>query len=78
MFVVGYVLLTNKRQDLYQLMFQQFLNVVNGVNGRELAPTLLISDFELAILQAMQTIFPDARIRGCLFHYGQVIPLITY
>lgn len=72
MFVVGYGLLTNKRQDLYQIMLEKFTEIVTDVNGQRPNPAIIISDYEMAIMQAMQTIFPDARIRGCMFHYGQV------
>ena len=62
----------NKRQDLYQIMLEKFIEIVTGVNGQLLNPVVIISGYEMAIMQAMQTVFPDARIRGCMFHYGQV------
>jgi len=34
--------------------------------------SLTISDYESAIQGSMKAAFPNARVRGCWFHYGQV------
>ena len=30
-------------------------------------------DFESAVIAAIEEAFPNARIRGCLFHFSQVM-----
>jgi transposase-like protein len=67
-----YALLTNKRQDLYLRVLRKFVTVARVINGQEPTPQLIISDFEMAIINAMEEVFPAARFQGCLFHYGQV------
>lgn len=37
------------------------------------SPIVIKSDFERASINAVSFIFPDARISGCLFHFGQNI-----
>lgn len=38
----------------------------------KLDPAIVISDFEKAERKALQTVFPNAKISGCFFHYSQV------
>ena len=40
----------------------------------ELVPTAVVSDFELAIMQAAKTVYPAVISKGCYFHLCQ--PLI--
>jgi hypothetical protein len=35
------------------------------------SPSLILTDFEKAAMNAVSTIFPDARLHGCRFHLGQ-------
>lgn len=49
------------------------MEAVRGIGDQEgLACERIISDYEEAILSALQTSFPAAHARGCWFHYGQV------
>lgn len=34
-------------------------------------PQIIIADFELAFLNAAKEMFPNARVKGCLFHFTQ-------
>jgi hypothetical protein len=36
-----------------------------------LNPTVLLCDFELAAINALEFHFPNATIKGCFFHFGQ-------
>ena len=36
-------------------------------------PTAIMSDFELALLQALELQFPNTRTLGCLFHFSQCL-----
>jgi hypothetical protein len=40
--------------------------------GKNIQPDVIMSDYELAILAAMASKFPTARVKGCWFHYCQV------
>lgn len=62
-----------KTRLLYDAVLHRIQQVYRQhVNGQEFAVYLMISDFEAAILGAMQSAFPNGRSRGCWFHYGQV------
>ena len=66
--------MTEKTLDLYNQVMRRISDVVNTeFPGEGFAVDILISDFEDAILLAMETAFPRARSRGCWFHYSQVI-----
>ncbi len=67
-----YCLLPNKRQETYQRVFQ-LLEKVRVNLQLDLLPSLLVSDFELAIMNAARSIFPSASIKGCYFHFCQAI-----
>jgi hypothetical protein len=41
-------------------------------------PELVVSDYELALLQAMSRAFPGARSRGCHYHSGVFLPIINW
>lgn len=34
-------------------------------------PRILVSDLELAVINAFERFYPNARISGCFFHLGQ-------
>ena len=40
--------------------------------GEGTAASLVISDYEEAIMNSFRTTFLGARVRGCWFHFGQV------
>ena len=65
-------LLTGKQQVQYQEIFnvlhQEMLRVTNGI------PALIqevVSDFELAVFNAVVASFPNAQVSGCYFHFTQ-------
>ncbi len=65
--------MTDKTQELYTLVLQRILEVMNEASpGEGTAAELVISDYEEAILSSFGIVFPGARVRGCWFHYGQV------
>ena len=52
---------------------EEIMEAVRELGDEEgLACERIISDYEEAILSALQTSFPAALARGCWFHYGQV------
>ncbi|KZS01973.1 Uncharacterized protein APZ42_001168 [Daphnia magna] len=71
-FPVVYVLMTTKRQALYQVVFDRLMKIIaEEVQGNGFLVESLISDFETAILNVMQASFPNSRMMGCWFHFGQ-------
>jgi MULE transposase domain len=64
--------MNNKTQKLYEDVFAAIKQVAASNQGKEPAPQLIISDFEIAIMGAAAIQFPSGRARGCWFHFSQV------
>jgi len=64
-----YILMTNKSQKMYR----NALEWVFKLSGRRINPKTVTCDFELALINAVQSIFPYTKINGCLFHWKQAI-----
>ena len=67
-----YCLLPNKRQETYERVFRIIQEKADQL-GLNLMPQTVLSDFELAIMQALRTIFPAAVVKGCYFHFCQAL-----
>lgn len=63
-----YVLLSNKRQQTYDELFKELLELETNIN-----PTDVTIDFEKAAINAIKDNFPLADIHGCHFHFSQNI-----
>jgi len=63
-----YALLQNKTQETYIRLFEKLTTL--NVN---LKPTSIMIDFELAVINSLERIFPDCEIKGCFFHLSQNI-----
>ena len=74
---VLYALMTTKKQGLYAKVIDVYITAVESATGQKPQPEHVMSDYELAILSAMAVAFPDAKIRGCWFHYAQVYVMGT-
>ena len=71
--------MSEKTLSLYNLVMEEIMEAVRGLGEEEgLACERIISDYEEAILSALQTSFPAAQARGCWFHYGQVCRLTNH
>ena len=64
-----YILMTNKSKKMYR----NALEWVFKLSQRRVNPKTITCDFELALINAIQGIFPYAKINGCLFHWKQAI-----
>ena len=64
-----YILMTNKSQKMYR----NALEWIFKLSGRRINPQTVTCDFELALINAIQGIFPFSKINGCLFHWKQAI-----
>ena len=64
--------MTARTQELYVQCLTRLNEICREQHGRIPAPTRLIADYELGLLQAMQSCFPTGRARGCWFHSATV------
>ena len=62
------VIAANKTQDTYMKLFEK-LTTLNG----NLKPATIMVDFELAVINSLESIFPECEIKGCFFHLSQNI-----
>ena len=68
-----WALLPNKTASTYTEMFQVIRAALVQRSGSVGAMKTFITDFELAAIKAIRTVFPDAVIRGCSFHFRQAL-----
>lgn len=69
---VAVALLPRKDEATYTRMFR-LLKAAAQQFGHVLDPQNVCIDFEQAMLASVQAIFPNCRIRGCLFHFSQAV-----
>lgn len=69
---VVYALLPKKDKVSYTRMFHLIGQAARRF-GHQFQPSTVCIDFEMAVIETIQHIFPNSRIRGCLFHYSQAI-----
>jgi hypothetical protein len=70
MFPCCYILVKNKDYNIYKKVIER----LKEASGRhQLKPKRLTCDFELALINAFKLHFPNASVKGCMFHYGQCI-----
>lgn len=63
-----YVLLPAKTEHGYERVMRKIVELHPG-----LTPSSIMVDFEKAILNSCETVFPGARLVGCFFHLGQCL-----
>lgn len=63
---VVYALLPNKQRATYVKFLQELKNLQPGLN-----PQHLMTDFEMAAIQAFELEFPLIQTTGCFFHLSQ-------
>ena len=61
-----FILLKTKSEVEYRKMIFVIRRLIPG-----LTPKIIICDFEKAAINAFGSLFPSARLSGCLFHLGQ-------
>ena len=72
MYNCGYILLKNKKKDIFHRAFdnlKQFAVKENYI----LFPKLVLLDYEKASILAMQEVFPECEVIGCYFHFIQAL-----
>ncbi|KZS20655.1 Uncharacterized protein APZ42_012575 [Daphnia magna] len=73
MFPLAYAVMSEKTQSLYQLGLDRILHVLRTVPGEGVGIIRMVSDYEFAILNAMEHAFPGGHSSECWFHFGQAI-----
>ena len=67
-FPVMYCLLPSKESEVYSFV----LKSLKGAVGEDFSPKFIMIDFESAMVEAVETEFPDTELQGCHFHFKQV------
>lgn len=67
-----FALMTKKSEENYKILFQNVTDFAEE-NDIILKPETIITDLELAAINASKSEFPDVRNKVCLFHLGQCI-----
>ena len=66
-----YALLPNKTQESYATVFRDIKEKVTQLVVPNVTPNTITGDFELAVSNAAEEIFPTANVRYCFFYMGQ-------
>lgn len=69
--VFVYSLLPNKRKESYELILTSIVQQCSNYGWDGVEPSVIICDFEMSIIRAVQSTFPRATIRLCYFHLKQ-------
>lgn len=65
---VIFALLPNKTEKTYERLFWLIKNSIP-----EFEPTNFKIDYEVAAINALKSVFPDAHISGCFFHFSKAL-----
>ncbi|XP_065651300.1 uncharacterized protein LOC136079490 [Hydra vulgaris] len=63
---IVHILMSGKKQGLYKAALEKIKELEN-----DFSPNVSMADYEAAILCALKFSFPNIRITGCRFHFGQ-------
>ncbi len=66
-FCFASVWLTGKSEALYKAAFQELRTLL----PRDCNPSMLMTDYEIALQAALQDMFPGAELSACMFHFNQ-------
>ncbi len=66
----AWILINRRRKKDYEKVCKASLKEARK-HGLSLNPKHCMFDFELAVIKAFKTIFPDCIPKGCTFHLGQ-------
>ncbi|XP_034316249.2 uncharacterized protein [Magallana gigas] len=65
-------LLPGKSEGIYQRFFRLLMNYCGEINV-VFQPQIVMCDFEVAVRNVLQRVFPEATVKGCFFHFTQCI-----
>lgn len=66
-----FCVLSGKLESQYQRVLQHISQKVLNLTGRVFQPTRVVTDFELALLNAIEKELPNSRRSACYFHFTQ-------
>ena len=61
-----YSLITSKSEEIYKNLFEELIEFA-AENNITLQPSTILTDFELASINASRQIFPNVENKGCFF-----------
>lgn len=67
---LAYFLLPNKKEATYEKAFKLLKRAAKDLKIK-IDPTIVLTDFETAEINAVASVFPDASRRGCFFHLAK-------
>lgn len=67
-----YALMSSKIEELYRTLFDKLMTYCHQ-NSLSISPRYILTDFEMAVRNAVRIKFPHSKHRGCFFHLGQII-----
>lgn len=67
------ILLKRKTTETYIQMFRKLKSLIMEKHGLILSPRMIMSDFETALMPAIQQEFSETTHKGCYFHYSQAV-----
>jgi hypothetical protein len=68
-----YALLSGKTQAMYTEVLEVVRDAVAKFRVAPCTPTKIMSDFEVAIINACRDVFPQVPVSACYFHLGQIV-----
>lgn len=70
-----YALLAKKTQDTYKTFLNEVARYARTTDHNEepFSPAMILTDFEMAVINSVRIVFPETIHKGCLFHLGQSI-----
>lgn len=71
-FPLAYCLLSGKSEQLYVTLFQEIQRFADSCD-MEIETKLFITDFERAAINGFKSVFPNAEVNGCYFHFKQCL-----
>ena len=70
---LAWALLPNKSQSTYTEMFTALRDALMSSFGDTGGPRTFLTDFELAAIRSINSVFPEATVKGCSFHFRQAL-----
>ena len=71
-FAIFHCLLNSKTEENYNVMFEEFFAILKQYHPEFVfMPEICTVDFEKALLNSIERIFPSSLISGCFFHFLQ-------
>ena len=65
-----YALMNQRTETLYTDVFQ-YIQILT--RNASFAPSVILSDWDMACLRALSIAYPRAKIRGCWYHYATIL-----